>query len=112
MFDIRSLTWDEWSYSEGIILSVVTLGTIRPEDSGAARDATEFQYSIAQRNPRSPRHAQNPSGEQRKTLSITHHALSPPPSHHHLYIIHLINGLKRFILLQCHLKDLLCRKVT
>ena len=40
----------------------------------------------------SPRHAQNPlSGERRKTLSITRHALSPPPSHHHLYIIHLIN---------------------
>ena len=40
----------------------------------------------------SPRHAQNPlSGERRKTLSITHYALSPPPSHHHLYIIHLIN---------------------
>ena len=25
-----------------------------------------------------------------------HHALSPPPSHHHLYIIHLINWLQRF----------------
>ena len=45
----------------------------------------------------SPRHAQNPlSGERRKTLSRTHHALSPPPSHHHLYIIHLINCLQRF----------------
>ena len=45
----------------------------------------------------SPRHAQNPlSGERKKTLSITHHALSPPPSHHHLYIIHLINWLQRF----------------
>ena len=45
----------------------------------------------------SPRHAQNPlSGERRKTLSMTHHALSPPPSHHHLYIIHLINWLQRF----------------
>ena len=45
----------------------------------------------------SPRHAQNPlSGERRKTLSITHHALSPPPSHHHLCIIHLINWLQRF----------------
>ena len=45
----------------------------------------------------SHRHAQNPlSGERRKTLSITHHALSPPPSHHHLYIIHLINWLQRF----------------
>ena len=35
MFDIRSLTWDECSYSEGVILPIVTLGTIRPKDSGA-----------------------------------------------------------------------------
>ena len=42
MFDIRSLTWDEWSYSEGVILPIVTLGTIRPEDSGAARNAQSF----------------------------------------------------------------------
>ena len=103
MFDIRSLTWDEWSYPEGVILPIVTLGTIRPEDSGAARNATSFiikLYSETQVSGRlglsggiSPRHAQNPlSGERRKTLSITHHALSPPPSHHHLYIIHLIKG--------------------
>ena len=39
MFDIRSLTWDEWSYREGVILPIVTLGTIRPEDSGAAQNA-------------------------------------------------------------------------
>ena len=60
------------------------------------------------------RHAQNPlSGEQRKTLSITHHALSPPPSHHHLYIIFIPSiDYNVFIVLQCHLKDLLCRKVT
>ena len=45
----------------------------------------------------SPGHVQNPlSGVRRKTLSITHHALSPPPSHHHLYIIYLINWLQRF----------------
>ena len=37
MFDIRSLTWDEWSYPEGVILPIATLGTIRPEDSGAAQ---------------------------------------------------------------------------
>ena len=107
MFDIRSLTWDEWSYPEGVILPIVTLGTIRPEDSGAARNATSFiikLYSETQvsgclgmSGGISPRHAQNPlSGERRKTLSITHHALSPPPSHHHLYIIHLINWLQRF----------------
>ena len=107
VFDIRSLTWDEWSYPEGVILPIVTLGTIRPEDSGAARNATSFiikLYSETQVSGRlgmsggiSPRHAQNPlSGERRKTLSITHHALSPPPSHHHLYIIHLINWLQRF----------------
>ena len=93
MFDIRSLTWDEWSYPEGVILP--------------ARNATSFiikLYSETQVSGRlgmsggiSPRHAQNPlSGERRKTLSITHHALSPPPSHHHLYIIHLINWLQRF----------------
>ena len=44
VFDIRSLTWDEWSYPEGVILSIVTLGTIRPEDSGAARNAMVFQH--------------------------------------------------------------------
>ena len=49
---------------------------------------SETQISV--RLGRSPRHAQNPlSGGRRKTLSITHNALSP--SHHHLYIIHLIN---------------------
>ena len=50
VFDIRSLTWDEWSYPEGVILPIVTLGTIRPKDSGAARNGTEFQHLIAQRN--------------------------------------------------------------
>ena len=40
VFDIRSLTWDEWSYPKGVMLLIVTLGTIRPEDSGAARNAT------------------------------------------------------------------------
>ena len=44
VFDIRSLTWDEWSYPEGVILLIVTLRTIRPEDSAAERNATEFQH--------------------------------------------------------------------
>ena len=44
VFDIRSLTRDEWSYPEGVILPIVTLGTIRPEDSGTARNATKFQH--------------------------------------------------------------------
>ena len=39
------------------------------------------------------------------------YALSPPPSQHHLYIISS-NDYNVFIVLQCHLKDLLCRKVT
>ena len=53
----------------------------------------------------SPRYAQNPlSGEQRKTLTIAHHALSSPPSHHHLYIIHLINWLQRFYRITMSLK--------
>ena len=44
VFDIRSLTWEEWSYPEGVILPIATLGTIRPEDSGAAQNATEFHH--------------------------------------------------------------------
>ena len=28
----------------GVTLPIVTLGTIRPEDSGAVRNATEFQH--------------------------------------------------------------------
>ena len=46
MFDIRSLKWNEWSYPEGVILPIVILGTIRPEDSGAARNATEFSIKL------------------------------------------------------------------
>ena len=54
---------------------------------------------------RSLRHAQNPlSSERRKTLSVTHHALSPHP-----YIIlctsfHLINWLQRFYRITMSLK--------
>ena len=107
MFDIRSLTWDEWSYPEGVILPIVTLGLSDPRIGELREMPQSFiikLYSETQVSGRlgmsggiSPRHAQNPlSGERRKTLSITHHALSPPPSHHHLYIIHLINWLQRF----------------
>ena len=32
----------------GLTLPIVTLGTIRPEDNGDARNATEFQHKIAQ----------------------------------------------------------------
>ena len=37
-----------------VILPAVTLGTIRPEDSGAAQNATEFQHQIAQGKLKSP----------------------------------------------------------
>ena len=54
---------------------------------------------------RSPRHVQNPlSGEWRKTLSITHYALSPHP---HIIIcisFHLINWLQRFYRITMSLK--------
>ena len=49
---------------------------------------TQVSGRLGMSGGRSPRHAQNPlSGEGWKTLSITHHALSPSPSHRHLYII-------------------------
>ena len=53
---------------------------------------TQVSGRLGMSGGRSPRHAQNPlSGERRKTLSITHHALLSPPLRHHLYIMHLIN---------------------
>ena len=36
--------WDELSNLEIVILPIVTLGTIRPEDSRAAQNATEFRH--------------------------------------------------------------------
>ena len=58
---------------------------------------TQVSGRLGMSGGKSPRHGQILlSGERRKTLSKTHHALSPPPSHHHLYIIHLINWLRRF----------------
>ena len=66
---------------------------------------TQFSGRLGMSGGRFPRHAQNPSsGERRKTLSITHHALSAPLSHHHLYIIHLINRLQHFYRITMSLK--------
>ena len=88
----------------GLHFLLFLLGTIRPEDSGAVRNAsiklhseTQVSGCLGMSERRSPRHAQNPSsGERTKKLSKTYHALSPQPLHHHLYIIHLINWLQRF----------------
>ena len=95
----------------GVTLSIVTLGTIRPEDGGSAQSGiklhseTQVSGRLGMSWGRSPGHAQDPlSGEQRKTLSIIQRALSPPPSHHHLYIIHLINSLQRFYRIKKSLK--------
>ena len=68
---------------------------------------TEVSGRLGMSGGKSPRHAQNPlSGERRKMLSITHHTLSPTPSHHHLilYIIHLINRLQRYYRIPMSLK--------
>ena len=107
MFDIRSLTWDEWSYQREWSFLLLLWGLSDPRIAELREMPKSFiikLYSETQVSGRlgmsggiSPRHAQNHlSGERWKTLSITHHALSPPPSHHHLYIIHLINWLQRF----------------
>ena len=56
---------------------------------------TQVSGRLGMSGGRSSRHAQNPlSGERRKTLSITHHALSPPPSHQYLYMIYIINRVR------------------
>ena len=66
---------------------------------------TQVSGRLGMSGGRSPRHAQNPlSGEQRKMLWITHHALSPPPSH--IICTTFISSIDYnvFIVLQCHLK--------
>ena len=73
-----------------------THSSLNPQEEGVPQGSflspTPFTVKINTSLSKSPIHAQNPlSGERGKRLSITHHALSPPPSHHHLYIIHLIN---------------------
>ena len=63
---------------------------------------TQVSGRLGMSGGRSPRHAQNPlSGERRKTLSITHHALSP-----HLICtpFNLINWLQRFYRITMSLK--------
>ena len=69
VFDIRSLTWDEWSFPEGVILPIVTLWTIRPEDSGVSAlnctGKSQVSVRLGMSGGISPRH--------------THHALSPHP---------------------------------
>ena len=66
---------------------------------------TQVSGRLGMSGSRSPGHAQNPlSGERKKTLSITHYALSLPRSHHHLYIIYLINWLQRFYCITMSLK--------
>ena len=69
-------------------------GSVATRDYGLSVAIVFIEVSgrLGMSGGRSPRHAQKPLlGERRKTLSIAHHALSPPPSHHHRYIIHLIN---------------------
>ena len=70
---------------------------------------TQVSGHLGMSGGRSPRHAQNPlPGERRKTLSITHHTLSPHP--HIIICTSLISSIDYnvFIVLQCHLKDHLC----
>ena len=80
MFDIRSLTWDEWSYP-----CYCYSGDYPTWGSWSCAKCMCFSIKLHSATQVPPR----------KTLSITHHALSPPPSQHHLYIIHLINWLQR-----------------
>ena len=59
----------------------LSLGTIRPEDSGAAfQKKASLPGHLGMSGGKSPRHAQKPLlGEWRITLATTHHALTPHP---------------------------------
>ena len=86
VFDIRSLTGDGWSYPSYCYSKChraqASNCTAKPESPAFWACLGVDPLDM----PRTPY-----SGEQRKMRSTTHHALSPSPSHHHLYIIHLIN---------------------
>ena len=110
----------------GVTLPIVTRGTIRPEDSGAARNATgvsALNYTVktqvsgrlSMSGVRSPRHAQNPlSGERAKENALNNPpcpitpTLTPSSVHHSSHQL----TVQRFYRLKCHLKDHMCRKVT
>ena len=82
-----------WEFRNWLLVfylsSKFKIATIHPRIfSNKLHSETQVSSRLGMSGGRSPRHAQNPlSGERRKTLSITHHALSPPPSYDHLYII-------------------------
>ena len=97
-------------------IAIIHFIHIRPEDSGVST-------LISTTKPKSPAvwaclwvdplgMSRTPYRASEEKLSITHHAISPTPSHHHLYMIHHTIDYNVFIILQCHLKDHLCRKVT
>ena len=81
MFYIRSLSYPSYCYP----------GTIRPEDSGAARNAVWACLGV------------DPLDMPRNAVNNPPFPISPP-SHNHLYIIHLINSLQRFYLITMSLK--------
>ena len=86
---LMQLSHQCWSYLEGVILPIVTLGLSDPRIAELREMPRSSGIKVSGRLGMSS-HVQNPlSGERRKTLSITHHALPPPPppSHHYLYII-------------------------
>ena len=72
-------------------LTIVTLGTIRPEDNGAVfffakHTSLDIWACLGVISLQGPRHAQKSlSALWWKKYSLTRHALSPHPSHHHLY---------------------------
>ena len=85
--------------------AIVTLGTIRPEDRGAAFKQKKESLDILARlgvnpldMPRTPYWASEGNTFKNPPCPIT------PPSRHHLYIIHLINGPHCFYCITMSLK--------
>ena len=92
VFDIGSITTDEWSYSQLLLYS----GIIIPEDSGAviciAKLKSPDRLGVNPLDmPRTPYRASEGNHSQSPPpCSIT------PPSYRHLYIMYFINGLHWF----------------
>ena len=74
-------------------LAIVTLVTIRPDDNGIAFEQCLDVWACLRVNlldmPRPPYWASEGKHSQNPPCPVT------PPSRHHLYFIHLINGLHR-----------------
>ena len=104
VFDIRSLTWDEWSYPQLLLLwGLYDPRIAEPSFEQKENESLDVRASLGVNPLNMPRTAYLASEvkhSQQPTMPLYHLTLT-----YHLCIVHVINGLHYFIVLQCHLDD-------